>query len=765
MNKLRYLTLLIFLFPWHSQAQDRIKGTTYALIVGISNYQYIQPLKYADKDAALFRDYMKSKAGGNVKDENILFLVNDDAKGGTLNARALSWIENRKYNSGDRLFIYLAGHGDAIDEDEYFFLGSDLSTGNDGAKNNYTAGFTLQMYNLKARIKRIKAKGVNVTLIMDACRSNELAGGEAGQKMFAGGVINNHVGEIMMLSAGAGQSAIESANLAGGHGLFTYVLISGLAGEADKNNDGKIDMYELSSYVKDNVRDKAYKTFNGHRQSPDFSGYTDDTQIFAYVDSDYHKEWLKNENMISTVTNTDLAVKDKKRGASDGKTDSTIIKLYNKFTTCLKQNRLSGENSAEYYYEKMEHQYPKASLTEDAKYTLLSEYLNYIQGKTNIVLKSMFNVDAQSKKTLLSLENESSNKVRESSKFKFDLISELPSIRFAEISNKAIKLVDNDSVLHNKLHVDYLYFNACSYTEANNHNISFEKALENINNAITIAPNEAFLYNALAVLKFCQGDLESAEISLKKAIEIEPNWVIALSNLSSIYGTQKNLKEYERFYNKARDIDSNFFEVYFNISESFSDSTLIKSISFLKRSIKTNPENIMPYVCLANYYYSSKNYYEAELLAQKAFKIDSTNINSSEILANIYLKQGKKLEVEKIYKSEINSNSTSPLLYNKLGVYYADLNETSKAKDCFLNAIKYDPTFLWGYYNLSCIYSKSNNITKSYFYIDKCFKLGFKDYNSLMRDNDLVNLKSKPEFSKLIEKYFPDEVKKQNITH
>ena len=119
-------------------------GTTYALIVGISTYQYLTPLKYADVDAALFKQYLMSDAGGNVRPENILYLVNGDAKGGTLNGRALPWIGNRKYSAGDRLYIYLAGHGDAMDEYEYFFLGSDLSTGNDGAKNNYTAGFTLQ---------------------------------------------------------------------------------------------------------------------------------------------------------------------------------------------------------------------------------------------------------------------------------------------------------------------------------------------------------------------------------------------------------------------------------------------------------------------------------------------------------------------------------------------------------------------------------------------------------------------------------------------
>lgn len=37
------------------------------------------------------------------------------------------------------------------------------------------------------------------------------------------------------------------------HGLFTYFLLGGLKGAADKNGDGWINMEELFDYVRDNV--------------------------------------------------------------------------------------------------------------------------------------------------------------------------------------------------------------------------------------------------------------------------------------------------------------------------------------------------------------------------------------------------------------------------------------------------------------------------------------------------------------------------------
>ena len=52
---------------------------TFAMIMGISSYKYVRPLTYADKDAEMFKDYLKSPAGGKLPEENIYCLLNDQA--------------------------------------------------------------------------------------------------------------------------------------------------------------------------------------------------------------------------------------------------------------------------------------------------------------------------------------------------------------------------------------------------------------------------------------------------------------------------------------------------------------------------------------------------------------------------------------------------------------------------------------------------------------------------------------------------------------
>jgi hypothetical protein len=133
---------------------------TFAIVMGISKYKYVRPLNYADKDAELFRDYLQSPGGGNVKKENIFCLLNEKANNHNFWSKGFQWLKAKELQKGDRLFIYMAGHGDAIDEDQFFFLGYDCNPGGD--KNNYLVSGAIQLFNLKKKIVNEKAKGVEV---------------------------------------------------------------------------------------------------------------------------------------------------------------------------------------------------------------------------------------------------------------------------------------------------------------------------------------------------------------------------------------------------------------------------------------------------------------------------------------------------------------------------------------------------------------------------------------------------------------------------
>ncbi len=120
---------------------------------------------------------------------------------------------------------------------------------------------------LQEELKNIKA--LKQLIIMDACQSGgsvELlaARGAAEEKAIA--QLSRSAGIHVMASAGSEQFATEFAEL--GHGLFTYTLITALQGAADgAPKDGKVTIYELKSYLDDQVPELTRK-LKGKPQYP-----------------------------------------------------------------------------------------------------------------------------------------------------------------------------------------------------------------------------------------------------------------------------------------------------------------------------------------------------------------------------------------------------------------------------------------------------------------------------------------------------------------
>lgn len=242
-------------------------GNTFALVVGISDYPYLRPLNYAAEDAMLFYEFLRSSSGGNVPATNIRLLVNEEATAGGIMSRGISWLQNTAQpQAGDRIYFYLAGHGDAVDASEAYFLAYDANPAGD--KNNYSVSGTINMQILKNRIKKFVQQGVQVILIVDACRTSDIPGGRNGLAGNYESIIEAKSGELMFISASPNEYSYEDKRWGNGHGLFTWHLINGLAGAADEDKNREVNTFELEAYVKGRVRSDS-KEIGGY-QTPVF---------------------------------------------------------------------------------------------------------------------------------------------------------------------------------------------------------------------------------------------------------------------------------------------------------------------------------------------------------------------------------------------------------------------------------------------------------------------------------------------------------------
>ncbi len=112
MKKLLTITFLLGSLITFSQNLSLNSGETYAVVVGISDYQdeAIPDLRFADKDAEAFAAFLQSPAGGALDEGHLKVLLNEQATAAQF-AIALDWLwEVVKEN--DKVIIYFSGHGD-----------------------------------------------------------------------------------------------------------------------------------------------------------------------------------------------------------------------------------------------------------------------------------------------------------------------------------------------------------------------------------------------------------------------------------------------------------------------------------------------------------------------------------------------------------------------------------------------------------------------------------------------------------------------------
>jgi len=120
---------------------------------------------------------------------------------------------------------------------------------------------------LQEKLKHIKA--LKQLIVMDACQSGgsvELLATRGGSTEKAIAQLSRSAGIHVIAAASSEQFATEFASL--GHGLFTHVLLKALQGEADgAPRDGKVTIYELKSYIDDQVPEMTRK-LKGNPQYP-----------------------------------------------------------------------------------------------------------------------------------------------------------------------------------------------------------------------------------------------------------------------------------------------------------------------------------------------------------------------------------------------------------------------------------------------------------------------------------------------------------------
>jgi hypothetical protein len=241
------------------------RANVVAVVLGVERYERAPETPLARRDAAVFREYARNLFGIGDDDSRLLFRTDDEVSGTELRRTFGDggWLA-RRVSSATDVVVYWAGHGVTDPKTRKAYL---LPNDGDPAYPAQTG------YALDELYERLAALGArSVTVFVDACFSGRARDGAAIMAGTRGVVVSLENpalrAEHMSVFTAASGDQLANAWPEGQHGLFTYSLLAGLRGAADRDHDGTITAAELAAYIGAEVPKAAARI--DREQTPEF---------------------------------------------------------------------------------------------------------------------------------------------------------------------------------------------------------------------------------------------------------------------------------------------------------------------------------------------------------------------------------------------------------------------------------------------------------------------------------------------------------------
>ncbi|MDY0017449.1 MAG: caspase family protein [Candidatus Delongbacteria bacterium] len=211
----------------------------FVLSVGINEYKNpALNLNYAEPDAKAIADFFRRSGDDLFKTSEIREIYNGQAT----KTKILSLLKELESSSPqDVVLIYLAGHGENINE-KWYFIPHELTY---PEREEDVIAKAISSDELSNSIKNIKAQ--KILVLIDACKSGAaLLAFRGFEDRKALSQLSRATGVHVVAASSKDQFAAEVKDL--GHGVFTYTLLDGLNGKAASKGEN-VTVRKLMLYI------------------------------------------------------------------------------------------------------------------------------------------------------------------------------------------------------------------------------------------------------------------------------------------------------------------------------------------------------------------------------------------------------------------------------------------------------------------------------------------------------------------------------------
>jgi tetratricopeptide (TPR) repeat protein len=725
MKHLLWLFLMLPLLAGSQNPFGATTGNTYAVIVGISDYQdeEISDLKYAHLDAEKFKAYLTSPEGGLVPENNIELLQNQEATQAQI-MNALNQLA-AKAQEGDQVFIYFSGHGD-VETITTMNLGFLLTY--DTPSQNYPAG-ALPIYYLEAIINTLSSKKARVVIVSDACRSGKLAGMAIKGPQVSAQVLQQKVSnEIKILACGPNQYSVEGEEWGGG--VFSHYLLEGLQGFADTDEDYEINLFEIRRYLEDRVP----KYTAPNKQFPRTVG--DDYTTIAMVDP----ERLAVIKAQSSTNQPALAMVETK-GAEEmilEEADTTIKILYQQFQKALAEKRLiSPEGDCAYeYYQQLQGNPEVGVLDGLMRRNLAASLQENAQQAINAYLKT----DPE----------EMERRWSENAKYSI----------YPEYLSKSLELLGKRHYMADNLKAKQLYFEAVDLRitgirEGKKENLG--QALSKLEYAAELEPAGAFILNEQGLVLGALGKKEGELAAYQKAHELAPAWVMPVQNIADCYLHSDNFEKAEKW-----------LDIAFTLKEDFAPNYNKKGVYFLKKgelssakdqfkkAIILDPQNFEAQLNLGISFYKGKNNKEAKRILKKLVEQFPEDPDAAYNLALVYRRLEEFDDAVIFGKKTLDFDPNHIYANYLIGRIYETQGNWEQAILAYEKNLSKNSAYLIPMIRIAQLYSEQGSEELALEWLEKALKAGYSNKERITNSASFSELKESEEFIGLMDQYFED---------
>jgi tetratricopeptide (TPR) repeat protein len=512
---------------------DPSKGKTYALLIGISEYESkrINPLHWADKDAEAFRDYLTSARGGKLNPDQVELLLNQKATRDGIE-KAISDLVRGKANRNNTLIIFVAAHGALLCTHAAVSAAAAVTTCNSGAEEPFILTFDtdpdegkttgVPMAEFRQMVTARARDFGRVIVFVDVCHAGRIASLPESTRLSSpdlNDAFGNGTGMLGILMgnsvARSLQDELTYERSSYGHGIFTYYTLLGLNHEVQPS-DGKIYFTNLSNYVSDRVVNATHR-----KQRP--SAFNPDPDLVAVDDAT--KEGIQ-------LTGSNISTEQDSPRRADLSANSGV---WREFEDALKGGRLlPGEKGSAFDLL----QQIRQGLTSDAQFQLAAGsvrvaleqqgqaiILKYLKGDEVPQLESDFLLGARYFRAALDLAPDAA----------FDESRFLFCQGRAEIFQK-----------------------------------KYSAAQRTLDASISIDPARAYAYNAIGIAYLEQVTKNASNIALaisafQTAIGLAPYWAYPRHNLALTYAEAGEFDQAVRQYQEARLLAPSYGYLAYNL--------------------------------------------------------------------------------------------------------------------------------------------------------------------------------------------------------